>query len=355
MQIAKKRLKHYRARHLSDLRGYHDLRAKIQDISYFTRHAAVAANMLRVSLRFRPDVIHCHDIYPLPAAIALGRLHKARVIYDAHEIETERVPPLPSERKSFIAGIESSSADDVDALITVSAGCRAFYDQVFSRTELVMNIPEPSREEANADDVREMCGVGGTTPLIVYTGAISGKHRGLDKVVRALPLLPEAHLVVLGPRHSISDPWLQGIADEEGVASRVHLLPPVDASAVPATIRNADVAICPIQDATLSYRHSMPNKLFEAAYSGLPICVSNLPDMAAFVRNWVSAWSWTRRCRHRSPRRSALPFHGARIFGWIRTPPNSWTRNIAGTRKSTGSSASTRRSLAGRPLSLSDA
>jgi UDP:flavonoid glycosyltransferase YjiC (YdhE family) len=27
----------------------------------------------------------------------------------------------------------------------------------------------------------------------------------------------------------------------------------------------------------------MPNKLFEAAYASLPICVSNLPEMAAFV------------------------------------------------------------------------
>jgi glycosyltransferase involved in cell wall biosynthesis len=33
----------------------------------------------------------------------------------------------------------------------------------------------------------------------------------------------------------------------------------------------------------LSYRHSLPNKLFEAAMAELPVCVSDLPDMRDFV------------------------------------------------------------------------
>ncbi|GAG81943.1 unnamed protein product, partial [marine sediment metagenome] len=37
------------------------------------------------------DIIHCHDLAPLPIAIALKLLsgRKIKVVYDAHEFETE--------------------------------------------------------------------------------------------------------------------------------------------------------------------------------------------------------------------------------------------------------------------------
>jgi glycosyltransferase involved in cell wall biosynthesis len=44
-----------------------------------------------------------------------------------------------------------------------------------------------------------------------------------------------------------------------------------------------DVAVIPIRDVCLSYRYCMPNKLFEAAFAGLPIVASNLPDMERFI------------------------------------------------------------------------
>jgi len=87
----------------------------------------------------------------------------------------------------------------------------------------------------------------------------------------------------MGSRHPGDDQWCLGLARKLDLEHRVHLLPPVDARDVPFAISTANVAVVPIQDASLSYRFCMPNKLFEAAFARIPICVSDLPEMRRFV------------------------------------------------------------------------
>ncbi len=246
---------------------------------YFIQHALFACHLLELADE-APHIVHAHDVYMAPAGVALGRYIGARVVYDAHEIETERVPPLPPERKAFVAAIEHAVAPYLDGMIVVCGSAADFYrDMIGVEAGVVMNAPDLG--EVEGPDLRAMLPpIDG--PLIIYTGGVGLETRGLQFV---LPVLSElkAHLAILGPRNS-SDVWLFELAERLGVRDRVHPLPPVPQAQVVRTIRSADVAVCPIQDVSLSYRYSMPNKLFEAAFAGVPICVSNLPEMAAFVR-----------------------------------------------------------------------
>lgn len=132
-------------------------------------------------------------------------------------------------------------------------------------------------------DIRSACGIDNDVPLIIFTGGIGGEGRGLHFAVRALAELPGYHLAILGPRHRQQDKWLQEQAIAAKTADRLHLLPPVRPDEVVSATRGADVGICLIQDVTLSYRYAMPNKLFEMCFAGIPIVVSNLPEMGQFV------------------------------------------------------------------------
>ena len=49
---------------------------------------------------------------------------------------------------------------------------------------------------------------------------------------------------------------------------------------------SADVGLSLIEDICLSYYYCLPNKLFECLMAGLPVIVSNLPEMAAIVRDF---------------------------------------------------------------------
>lgn len=251
------------------------------------------ANTQNLAIEGPVDIVHAHDIYTLPAGVRLAQATGAKLIYDAHEYEIERASKMPPEGNAMADAIERDCLEHVDAVISVSQSICDLYAERFSgrKPVLVMNAPEVKEDvsatrdqQGERDEFRRKLGLSVQTPLISYTGWVLREQRGVDQVVRAMLDLPEFHLIVLGPRNEVHDDGLMKTASSLGVADRVHLLPPVHHSQVVPTICNCDVAVIPFQDSTLSYRYAMPNKLFEAVFSGLPVAVADLPDMRAFVQ-----------------------------------------------------------------------
>lgn len=241
------------------------------------------ANLLSLKFDVVPDFIHAHDLYPVAGAICLARRTGAKVIYDAHEIEVERFPPLDPHLKAFTDRYERRLLDSVEHVITVNDFIANYYAQRFvGQPTVVMNAPDQV-EASEPLDLRAAANLSSDDPLVVYTGSVSGEARGLHLVVAALKLLPNYNLAIIGRRKETDDAWLMERAAAEGVAARVHLLDPVPSDSVVAACASADVGIAPIQDACLSYRHCLPNKLFEMAFAQIPVCVSDLPEMASIV------------------------------------------------------------------------
>src|SRR5690606_1916027 len=50
----------------------------------------LVAKMLLRAVRERPDVIHCHDTLVLPLGCIVKLLTGAKLVYDAHELESDR-------------------------------------------------------------------------------------------------------------------------------------------------------------------------------------------------------------------------------------------------------------------------
>ncbi|MBA1321432.1 glycosyltransferase [Pseudomonas plecoglossicida] len=259
---------------------------KLREEIFYCRHLLFASTILAFDHDVTPDVIHSHDLYPLLGAVLLGKATGAKVIFDAHEIETERVPPLAPDRKHFIDTLERGLLNHTDHVITCCESSTEFYHERFikRRPVVVMNAPDYDDESVTTVvDIRELAGISTDTQTIVYTGGVGQEARGMDKAILALKLLGGVHLAILGPRHVKNDEWLLSKAEEAGVSDRVHLIPSVPADLVVPTIKSADVGICLIQDVSLSYRYAMPNKLFEMTFAEVPIVVSDLPEMGRFI------------------------------------------------------------------------
>ncbi len=253
-----------------------------------------AENLCHLKFDEVPDVIHAHDIYCLPAGVVLAKQFNAKLVYDAHEYEPARATKNPSNGSNFAENLEDDCLPFVDYMITVSSSIADLYAKRFKDSPtLILNAPEidvdymDSRKEKALDQlsIRAQANVADGAPLIIFTGGIQMSHRGLDKVLEALVHLPEVKLASMGPRHLRNDKWFMSVAHDLGVDDRVTLLPPVAAPDVPVAISTADLAICPFQNVSLNHRYAMPNKLFEAAFAGVPICVSDLPEMRRFAES----------------------------------------------------------------------
>lgn len=259
---------------------------KIREEIFYCRHLLYATKITSFDHKIKPDVIHSHDLYPLLGAVLLGKKTGAKVIFDAHEIETERVPPLSPERKNFIDLLERGLLNHAEHVITCCESSTEFYYRRFNKRRpiSVMNAPDYNdTPNHSVVDIRELAGIAANTPTIIYTGGVGQEARGMDKAILALKQLDGVHLAILGPRHHKNDQWLLNKATEAGVTERVHFVSSVPAELVVPTIKSADVGICLIQDVSLSYRYAMPNKLFEMTFAEIPIVVSDLPEMGKFI------------------------------------------------------------------------
>ncbi|QGN49142.1 glycosyltransferase [Micromonospora sp. WMMC415] len=242
-----------------------------------------------------PDLIHAHDFRMLGvAARAVDRARAAgrdvKLVWDAHEWLPGAKPRRDNVRwlPAHLAYVREY-VSHADAVVTVSETLADLLQEehrLAERPTVLLNAPAsvaPTPGGAEVPDLRDLCGVGPHTPLLVYSGALA-EQRGVATAVEALPRLPGAHLALV-----IADPsatyvqHLRALADRLGVAERLHPVPYVPHGQVSAFLSAADVGLIPI--------HHWPNheialitKFFEYAHAGLPIVVSDVRTMADTVR-----------------------------------------------------------------------
>ncbi len=242
-----------------------------------------------------PDVLHAHDVSVLGLAVdaadrarVLGR--EVPVVYDA----IENWAGMPREewgtvrRHEALLRLEQEYAHRAAAVLTVSEPiAEALRERLrlAERPLVVLNAP-PFEAVARGPQrrVREAAGVAPGTPLAVYSGSVSAA-RGLDTLIRAMPLLHGVHLaVVTVPFPHPSWPALEALAAELGVTDRVHAVPPVDPTELIGFLQDADAGVHTLPSGSVNHEMALPNKLFEYLHAGLPLVVSDAREMAGFVR-----------------------------------------------------------------------
>jgi glycogen(starch) synthase len=246
------------------------------------------------------DVIHAHDLHALPVAARVAARLGVAFVFDSHELEAHRNPPLTPARRRQVERLEARLLPQAAAVVTVSDSIADHIAAAYGipRPLVLYNAPRLADQrdpKLPLPDLRQLAGAPENAYVLVHTGNVA-PNRGLETAIDALALLKRDGrdciagrpicLIALGI-------CLPGIASElaarariAGVADRVFLLPPVAPEVVSRQIASADAALVPIIPVALSYQYAMPNKLFEAVMAGLPVIASDLTEMGAFLRRY---------------------------------------------------------------------
>lgn len=252
---------------------------------------AFLAGFVRAALRSRPDVIHAHDAPMLAPGLLAVRLGRARLVYDSHELATG-VPYRERFWGRWVARLERVAVPRCAAVITVSAGIAERLQELYAlptRPEVLRNLPDVETAVAGVGGLRERLGIG-SAPLVLHQGALA-PGRSCETLVQAVATLPEAHLVFVG------DPWpgYDGVVDrtarEAGVRDRVHFLPSVPIRELLRHTREADVGVSLLSDDCENHRLALPNKVFEYIAAGVPVVVSDLPELRRVVEEHGVGWT----------------------------------------------------------------
>jgi len=244
--------------------------------------------------RLAPDILHIHDVEMLWGGVNAKQFWKDRgkhvaLIYDSHEYVAGTHYKIHVQ--NAYSAMELEAAPHVDAAITV---CEPIADLMIDRLPLparptvVLNTPRLSSVDGGSKrSLRQELGLSGDTPLLVYTGTLRSK-RNLKRAVEALPFLPEVHFAVVGVP-DVTGGYAELLVDtaaELEISDRLHMVSPVAPEEVIPFISSATVGLHPIISGVVNHEVALPNKLFDYVFAGLPVAVSDLPEMSRFVSQY---------------------------------------------------------------------
>jgi len=238
------------------------------------------------------DAWHCNDY----EAFVIGVLAKIsrpklKLIYDCHELESHR-NGKGSFMRFVIGSIEKLFIPWTELVITVSPSIQEFYKRKYNLpfVALVRNLPN-EMQISHSNTLREKLGLKNDQRVFLYQGML-GKGRGIEVLLNAFEAREAADAVIVFMGFGALKEQIEGYAwDHENI----FFVPAVSYTEIPLYTGSADVGVNSVEPTCLSYKYSLPNKLFEYIQSEIPVLTNPLPDCAALVNEFqvgrvISSW-----------------------------------------------------------------
>lgn len=256
-------------------------------LRYFLSLLELTTRMVWIGLRCRPKAVQCHDTLALPSGVIIKLLTRARLVYDAHELESAKggQSRILSVATLFI---ERLCWPFVDLFISVSQEIVDWYEVKLGQkdTIVVLNAPPEQIDQFTNtqkfpdDYLRQKFHIAPERPIFLYIGVfVDG--RCINELLEIFSEhLTKADLVLLGYCYGDYTEKIKALGRKAG---NIHIHPPVEHGAVVAIAGTADVGLCFIEDSSRSDYFSLPNKLFEYVNAGIPVLGSDFPALKRVI------------------------------------------------------------------------
>ncbi|MGH8936382.1 MAG: glycosyltransferase family 4 protein [Acidimicrobiia bacterium] len=261
--------------------GYRSVRFLVGRQGLAVKTWAINRRFLEAALATGADVYHAHDLNTLYVGTLCKRKTGAKLVYDSHELATGRNRMGPLWR-AWCSYWEGRGIPQADAVIMASPGYahHAARRYRIPTPTVVRNVPERMEPDPRWD-LRAKLGIPAHQRVLVYQGSIQ-ENRGIEQTIEAVTRLEDCVLVVIG--YGYHRPALEALVRERGLEKSVRFFGPVPNDLLISYTASGEVGMCPIINSSLSYYHSLPNKLYEYLMAGVPIVASDFPEMGGLVR-----------------------------------------------------------------------
>lgn len=230
-------------------------------------------------------IFHCNDLSALPVGVIIKVFFNrdAKVVYDAHEYETE-IDGLKGIEKSILVVLEKFLIRFAERVITVSDSIADEYARLYGITKptLILNCP-PFQELVEYDIFRTTFRIPREATIFLYQGGISA-GRGVENILDAFRKMNDPTKVVVFMGYGPLTAHVQEVA---GNCPNVYYHPAVAPDVLSRYTSSADVGLSLIENTCLSFYYCLPNKIFEYFMAGLPVIVSNLFEQRRIIRENV--------------------------------------------------------------------
>lgn len=242
---------------------------------------------IRHARKHRPEIIHAHDTVVLPIAVILRALFRAKIVYDAHELESDKAGGSRVQNK-LILMIENICWPWISEFITVSDGIGEWYSSKFGEPQatIILNSPDlrkhtdQTKDLASGSDLNVRTEIDASPEDIVfmYVGALE-PGRGIEELISVF-----SNTEITGKLAILGDGSIrEKLSTLSQGQDNIFVLDAVPHDRLVDFIRSADYGFSLIQNISLSDFLCLPNKMFEYLHAGLTVVCSDFPEMSRVV------------------------------------------------------------------------
>lgn len=219
----------------------------------------------------KKDVLLSNDLDSLLPNYIISNLQKKKLVYDSHELFSE----LPSVQGRFSQKIwrylEKRLLPKIKYFFTVSDSIADWYFNAYGTKPLVLkNLPE--YKNISKKESKEK--------YILYQGALND-GRGLIPLIEAMQKIDTTTLKIAGKGPHKSK--IEKAISQFNVGDKVELLGNLHPKELLSITQNATMGISLEEDFGLSYRYSLPNKLFDYIQAKTPVVATYLPEIKKII------------------------------------------------------------------------
>ncbi|MCK4523780.1 glycosyltransferase, partial [candidate division WOR-3 bacterium] len=241
---------------------------------YIERQLLLKIYVIKILKQDHFNLIFCNDLETLIPAY-FSNIHKPlSIIYDSHEIWTERSGCKKTIIHRFInfceAHIEKKIVHKIRKIITVSPDIGKYFKEKwkYSKDILILrNIPDTNYSN-NIEITRKALNIPEDIKLFVYAGVIN--------ITRNIPNLIKAFKKIVDKKNGLllighSDIELKDYLND---SSNVYYINQVPENHLYHYLKIADIGIHPLNIInSLNYKLALPNKVFQYMQAGLALCI----------------------------------------------------------------------------------
>ena len=233
---------------------------------------------------FQSDVFLPVTAEAVPYAFAASKGAKMPIICDCTEIPRLDVrtlkPDWSEPNMRMMNNAISGYLKDVDSFLSVGWELSKHLEE-FEKPITVFPNYRYAEEYVSSDTLRERLNISSDTKIVMAMSTIASEF---DVILNAMSQVENSHLVILGKLVPLQyEEEMKQLAEDLGLSDRFDILDQVPYSELTATLSSVDVGLI-VRDPSIPNNHvSLPNRIFDYMFAGVPVVTPNIPDIAKIV------------------------------------------------------------------------
>jgi glycosyltransferase involved in cell wall biosynthesis len=252
-------------------------RAGTRQLFYLPRFWIKAFQLLR---RFKPNLIHCHDLdTALPGAL-FSYLYKIPWIFDAHECYPEQIKQQVSRPVyMFLKWLERFMAIKAKCVITVGEILANHFHSFGVQSTIIGNYPNLENYHDNFIDLsRQKLGIPEDVLVISYIGGFT-QARAIMPLIQGANMYDNVYILLAGDGSQRKQ-----IEEEIKLYSNIRYMGWIDPTLVPLYMSLSDIIYYGLYKSDGNSQYSAPNTLFTSMAAGKPILTTDVGEIAEIVK-----------------------------------------------------------------------